>query len=176
MSTQSLTLPRPERSDAASRRILAAMRPAGPTFHPAPYQLIEISWADHSRHDDEHVANDSPHCAGMSLDPWRKGDLLAVERMLPRASYLPCRERLDAASRRAQTETSSTWHIARRASIPSAKRQLLEIIRDGVPSRFEPFRSNCKLFRIVLRCLPAAEKFIGREFASRAEIETALLG
>jgi hypothetical protein len=63
---------------------------------------------------------------------------------------------------------SSAWHVGRRHTTPCATRQRIAVGHGYVDS------NSCKLWRIVLRYLSAAEKLIGYEFATRAELESAL--
>jgi hypothetical protein len=151
--------------NARDTALALATRAASATFRPVPYKLIEIH-TDH--HGDEFVAPSAPKpYAGMRLDPWKRGDLVAIERRMT-VTY-----NHTYSGKRLLSEAASSWHIGRRFTPPSAKRQTISIDTQNHYG-IEPYPNKDKLFRIVLRYLVAAERLIGQEFDSREALETAL--
>lgn len=139
-----------------------ANEPASEKFSPVPFKLLPVVGAGgYYERVGSFEGMDFGDYEGQLFDPWKKGDPVVIE------------YKHVSTDAKFKKTTYSTWHVGKRATVPSAANHYigLDDIENG-GRRVE--LCAVSLWRIPYRYWSSALKLIGREFASRELLEREL--
>lgn len=130
-------------------------------FQPVPYALLPV--VDTGSPGQERCGDGCGEYSWHLFDPWQRGDLVAI-----------CCQHT-AWHQGEGHKSYESWHIGRRATVPSAITQKIDCGGASLVSlgRGSP---RADLYRIPYRYRQAAEKLIGKEFSTREALEAAMSG